>query len=79
MYPNLPDAALKDIISKLLEYKFENQSQHALFSIEIRWDLADNHTNLAARDASWLSKQPQLVTANSKNHVWVEPANIFHG
>ena len=37
MYPNLPDAALQEVMRKLLEYTFKHQSQHGLFSIEIRW------------------------------------------
>ena len=43
MYPNLPDAALQDVMCKLLEYTFKYQSQHGLFSIEIRRGFADNH------------------------------------
>ena len=37
MYPNLPDAALQEVMRKLLKYTFKYQSQHGLFSIEIRW------------------------------------------
>ena len=78
MCPNLPDAALQDVMRKLLAYTFKYQSQHGLFSIEIRWGFADNHTNLVARHASsWSSKQPQPVTINSKNHVGLGPAKIF--
>ena len=57
----------------LLKYTFEYQSQHGLFSIDIRWGFADNHTNPVARHASWSSKQPQPVTTDSKNHEWVGP------
>ena len=77
MYPNLPDAALQEVMRKLLEYTFKYQSQHGLFSIEIRWDFADDHTNPVVRHTSWSSKHPQHATINSKNHVWLGPAKIF--
>ena len=77
MYPNLPDAALQEVMRKLLEYTFKYQSQHGLFSIEIRWGFADDHTNPVVRHTSWSSKHPQHATINSKNHVWLGPAKIF--
>ena len=77
MYPNLPDAALQEIMCKLLEYTFEYQSQHGLFSIEIRRGFADDHTNPVVRHTSWSSKHPQHATINSKNRVWLGPAKIF--
>ena len=77
MYPNLPDAALQEIMCKLLEYTFEYQSQHGLFSIEIRRGFADDHTNPVVRHTSWSSKHLQHATINSKNRVWLGPAKIF--
>ena len=77
MYPNLPDAELKEIMFKLLESTFKYQSQHGLPSIELRWSYAIDHTCPVAREASWSSKQPQPITANSKSHVWVRPDTIF--
>ena len=53
------------------------QSQHSLRSIELRWSYANDHTCPVAREASWSSKQPQPITANSKSHVWVGPDTIF--
>ena len=60
MYPNIPDAALQDIMRKLLNYAFKYQSQRGLFSIEIRWGYAHNHTNPVAREPGWSSKQPPV-------------------
>ena len=48
---------------------FKHHSQHGLRSIELRWAFAS--------EASWSSKQPQPITANSKSHVWVGPDKIF--
>ena len=77
MYPNLPDANLQETMFKLLESTFKDQSQHGLRSIELRWSYANDHTCPVAREASWSSKQPQPITANSKSHVWVGPDTIF--
>ena len=78
MYPNLPDAALQEVIMrKLLEDTFKHQSQHGLFSIEIRWGFADDHTNPVVRHTSWSSEHPQHATIISKNYVWLGPAKIF--
>ena len=35
------------------------------------------HTCPVAREASWSSKQPQPIIANSKRHVWVGLDTIF--
>ena len=77
MYPNLPDATLQDVMRNILEYTFEYQNQHGLFSIEIFRGCVDSHTDPVGRQAFLSSKQPQPVTVNSKNHVWVGPAKIF--
>ena len=58
-------------------YTFKHQSQHGLRSIELRWSYANDHTCPVAREASWSSKQPQPITANSTSHVWVGPDTIF--
>ena len=77
MYPNLPDAELHEVMLKLLEYIFKHQSQHGLRSIQLRWGSANDHTSSVAREASWSSKQPQPITANSKSHVRVGPDKMF--
>ena len=77
MYPNIPDAALQDIMRKLLNYAFKYQSQRGLFSIEIRWGFAHNHTNPVAREPGWPLNSPQFFTADSSNHLWVGPVKIF--
>ena len=79
MYPNLPDGELQEIMLRLLYNRvtFKCQSQHSLRSIELRWSYANDHTCPVAREASWSSKQPQPITANSKSHVWVGPDTIF--
>ena len=77
MYLILPDAELQEVILKLLESTFKHQSQHDLRSIELRWGFANDHTSPVAREASWSSKQPQPISANSKSHVWVGPDKIF--
>ena len=53
MYPNLPDAELQEIMLKLLESTFKDQSQHSLRSIELRWSYANDHTCPVACEASW--------------------------
>ena len=73
MYPDSPDAELQEVMLKLLESILKHQSQHSLRSIELRWGCADEHTSPVPREASWSSKQPQQITANSKNHVRVGP------
>ena len=77
MYPNLLDAALQEIMLKLLESTFEHQSQHGLRSIELRWSFANDRTSPVARKASRCATQPQAITVNSKNHVCVGPDKIF--
>ena len=76
-HTNLPDGELQEIMLKLLESTFKYQSQHGLRSIELRWNYANHYTWPVAREASWSSKQPQPITANSKSQVWVGPDTIF--
>ena len=55
MNPNLPDAALQEVMLKLLESTSKHQNQHGLRSIELRWGFANDHTSPVAREASWSS------------------------
>ena len=71
MYPNLPDAALQEVMLKLLKSTATQQSQYGLRPIELRWGFANYHTSPVALEPSCFSKQPQPITANSSSHVWV--------
>ena len=76
-FDNLPDAALQEVMLKLLESTFRLRSQHGLRSIELHWGFADDYTSPAAHEVSWSYKQPHPITTTSKSRVWVGPDKIF--
>ena len=76
MYLNLPDAALQEVMLKLLKSTFRLRSQHGLRSIELHWGFANDYTSPATHEVSWSYKQPHPITTTSKSRVWVGPDKI---